>query len=176
MRAFFTALTLALGLALGTLPPASAADTEGFFDQTLGDLRDDLKTARAEGKAGVMLFFEQEECPFCYRMKTTVFNRPEVQAYFRAHFLMLPVDIRGDTPLTDFQGRTLPSKDFAFKVNRVRVTPVIAFYDLDGHPVAKYTGAPRDAAEFMLLGEYVVSGAYQNTDFTRYKHTRETTG
>jgi thioredoxin-related protein len=109
-------------------------------------------------------------------MKTTVFNRPEVQVYFRAHFLIIPVDIWGDTLLTDFQGRTLPSKDFAFKVNRVQATPVIAFYDLDGRQVTKYTGATRDAAEFMLLGEYVVSGAYKRIDFTRYKYSHEQNG
>jgi thioredoxin-related protein len=46
---------------------------------------------------------------------------------------------------------------------------VFAFFDLDGQLVARYTGATRDADEFMLLGRYVVDKAYQEMTFTKYK-------
>ena len=112
-----------------------------FFDQSLGDFTEELARAKAEGKQGVMLFFEMDDCPFCHRMKTTVLNQPEVQAYYRKHFLSFPVDVEGDVEITDFQGRTYTEKTFAEKVNRVRATPVFAFYDLNGRQVARYTGA-----------------------------------
>jgi len=73
--------------------------------------------------------------------------------------------------VTDFNGNPMTQKDFALKQFRVRATPVFAFFDLDGNLVARYTGATRDADEFMQLGRYVVDEAYKQTTFTRYKRT-----
>lgn len=143
-----------------------------FFDQTLGDFSEELQTARDEGKKGIMLFFEMDECPFCHRMKETVFNQPEVQDYFKEHFLLFPVDIEGDVMITDFEGNSIKQKDYAFGVHRVRATPVIMFFDLDGKPVARYTGATADVDEFMWLGQYVADGIYMDMPFTRYKRER----
>ena len=148
--------------------PAYAAET-AFFDETFGDFKEELTHAKEQGKAGVFIFFEMDECPFCYRMKTTVMNQQRVMDYFKKNFLLFPIDIEGDIEMTDFQGQTMRMKEFAFNQHRVRATPVLAFFDLQGKMVAKYTGATADADEFMLLGEYVVSGAYKNSNFTSYK-------
>jgi len=69
----------------------------------------------------------------------------------------------------------MPQKDFALKEYRVRATPVFAFFDLDGKLVARYTGATRDAREFMWLGEYVVDGRYRDLPFAKYKRERQDT-
>jgi thioredoxin-related protein len=161
-------LTLMLTLAVSATG-AELGDADAFFDQSFGDFSEELETARDEGKSGILLMFEMDECPYCHRMKTTVLNRPEVQSYFREHFLVFPVDVEGDLEVTDFTGNVTTQKALALKQFRVRATPVFAFFDLDGNMVARYTGATRDAAEFMQLGRYVVDGAYQETTFTRYK-------
>ena len=153
-------------------PEAPLDPGEYFFDQTFGDFSDELQTARDEGKDGILLMFEMDECPFCHRMKTRVLNRKAVQEYFKAHFLIFPVDIEGDVEVTDFDGTTTTQKDLALKRYRVRATPVFAFFDLDGNLVARYTGATRDANEFMLLGRYVVDGVYKDMTFTKYKRSR----
>jgi thioredoxin-related protein len=158
-----------LCLALLTLP-VHAADL-AFFDKSFGDFAEELNNAREQGKAGVFVFFEMDECPFCYRMKTTILNQPAVIEYFRKNFLTFPLDIEGTVEITDFQGKVTSMKDFAFKQHRVRATPVLAFFDLQGNLVAKYTGATTDANEFLLLGEFVVSGAYKDSNFTRYKRS-----
>ena len=49
---------------------------------------------------------------------------------------------------------------------------MIAFFDLDGRLVARYTGATRDAQEFLWLGEYVAEGAYREMPFARYKRMK----
>ena len=125
--------------------------------------------AREEGKKGIMLFFEMDECPFCHYMKTHVLNQPEVQAYFRDNFKLFSVDIEGDIEITDFNGDTMSQKDFAFKVNRVRATPVIAFYDLDGKQIFRYTGRTSGIEEFMLMGKFIAEGHYKDQRFTQYK-------
>lgn len=161
---------VSVGLLLAAVVVHAGRDpAQYFFDQSLGDFREELQTARDEGKSGVLIFFEMDECPFCHRMKTTVLNQPEVQDYYKAHFLIYPVDVEGDVEMVDFQGRTTTQKDFAFRDHRVRATPVFAFFDLDGKLVARYTGATKDAAEFLLLGEYVVNGIYKEMPFARYK-------
>jgi len=142
---------------------------EFFFQQTLGDFTEELELAREQGKQGILIMFEMDECPFCHRMKNTILNRKPVQDYFREHFLIFTVDIEGDVEIVDFDGRPTTEKDFAFRQNRVRATPVFAFFDLAGKRVARYTGATSSLEEFMQLGRYVVGGHYRNMSFTRYK-------
>ena len=169
---------LALGLLLWPLWAGAQAlvDADRFFDPFLGDLGEELAQAREEGKRGVLLFFEQEECPFCRRMRRDVLNRREVQDWFRRHFRIIAIDIEGDVEIVDFQGRPMREKDFAFRVHRVRATPVFLFYDLEGRPVVRYTGATSGIEEFLWLGQYVVEEKYRDMPFTRYKRMRRASG
>ncbi len=142
-----------------------------FFSETFGDFSEELEAAREQGKKAILIMFEMDECPFCHRMKDTVLNQPDVQDYFRENFLAFAIDIEGDIEISDFAGKTTTMKDFSFKQYRVRATPVFAFFDLDGNYIkrARFTGVTRDKQEFMLLGRYVVEGAYAEQSFTRYK-------
>ncbi len=145
-----------------------------FFNDSFGNFAEELETARDQGKKGVLIMFQQADCPFCHRMRTTVLNQARVQDYFRQHFLIFEVDIEGDVEVVDFSGRQTIEKDFAFKQHRVRATPVFAFFDLEGERVARYTGATTDVEEFMLLGQYVVDEIYRSMSFNRYKHEQQT--
>ncbi|MHB0974476.1 MAG: thioredoxin family protein [Thiobacillus sp.] len=139
-----------------------------FFQPKFGDFKAELQTAREQGKKGVFLFFEMDECPFCERMRSTILNQSDVQDAYRAQFLLYPIDVNGDTPMTDFQGRHTTEKAFAL-ANRVRATPTMLFIDLDGKVVTRYLGPTKDKAEFLLLGKYVADGVYATEPFTRYK-------
>ncbi len=171
-----TATRLLLMSVILWFEPLSAAESpstaERFFNQTFGDFTEELETAKEEGKKGILLMFEMDECPFCHRMKTTVLNRPEVQDFYKEHFKIFSVDIEGDVEVTDFSGETLPQKDLALRTYRVRATPVFAFFDLEGRLVARYTGATRNVDEFMQLGLYVTEGAYTRVSFPKYKRER----
>lgn len=50
---------------------------------------------------------------------------------------------------------------------------MFAFFDLEGQLVARYTGATRDAEEFMRLGHYVVDGHYKEMTFEQFKRERQ---
>ncbi len=143
-----------------------------FFDDTFGDFPEELARARAEGKQGIFIFFEMDECPFCHYMKRNVFSRPRVQAWYKEHFLNFAVDIEGDVEIVDFQGRPTTMKDFAFRQYRVRATPVLAFFDLDGKLIFRYTGRTAGADEFLWMGEYVAGGYDEKMSFTRFKRLR----
>lgn len=169
LRWLFALGLFVAGLAFAATPRDAQ---EYFFDQSLGDFREELATAREQGKQGIFIFFEMDECPFCHRMRETVLNQPDIQDYYKAHFLNFTVDIEGDITITDFHGDSVTEKDFAFREHRVRATPVLMFFDLDGKPIARHTGPTADAREFRWLGEYVVDGAYKTQSFTQYKRER----
>jgi len=143
-----------------------------FFNETWGNFQEELDNARAQGKQGVLIFFEMDECPFCHYMKENVLNRPEVQKYYREHFLNFPVDIEGDVEITNMKGELKKQKDFAFREFRVRATPVFVFFNLDGEPVHRHTGKTSGVEEFMWMGEYVAKGIYKDQSFTRYKREK----
>lgn len=152
--------------------PLVSAEELTFFDSTFGDYSEELELAKEEGKKGVFIFFEMDECPFCHRMKTSILNQPDVQAFYKKHFKLFQHDIEGDVEMTDFKGNVMTQKEFAFKKHRVRATPVMAFFDLSGERVVRYTGPTSSKEEFMLLGQYAVEGAYADMSFTRYKRDR----
>lgn len=166
-------LSVVLFLLWTTAQSAARNPAEYFFDQTFGDFREELATAKEDGKKGILIMFELDDCPFCHRMKQTVLNQSEVQDYYKEHFKIFTVDIEGPENITDFNGEAISEKDFAFKQFRVRATPVFGFFDLEGKMVARYTGATSSVEEFMWLGQYVADGEYQKTSFTRYKRDRK---
>ena len=139
-----------------------------FFQPGFGDLKADLQEARKQGKKGIFLFFEMDDCPWCERMKTTILNQSEVQDAYRALFLLYSIDVNGDTQMTDFQGRQTTEKAFAL-ANRVRATPTMLFIDLDGKVITRHTGPTKDKAEFLLLGKYVAEDVSATEPFTKYK-------
>ncbi|MCU7844005.1 MAG: thioredoxin family protein [Candidatus Thiodiazotropha sp. (ex Monitilora ramsayi)] len=173
MRRRLRWLPVLLMIVLGSTQAATRDPGEFFFDQGLGNFNEELEIARDEGKKGVLIMFEMDECPFCHRMKRRVLNQTVVQDYFKDHFLIYTVDIEGDVEIADFQGRTMKEKDFAFKVHKVRATPVFGFFDLDGKLMTRFTGATNDAREFLWLGEFVVNDHYKTTNFSRYKRQKK---
>ncbi|KAG1661933.1 hypothetical protein GQR58_021208 [Nymphon striatum] len=110
-----------------------------------------MEIAVEEGKKGILLMFEMDECPFCARMKKTVLNRGKVQDYYR---------------------EALSNNHEQF---RVRATPVFQFLDLKGKPIknGRLTGASKDADEFMMLGKYIIEGANEKMPFIRYKRKQK---
>ena len=158
-------------LSLGTCFAETRDAEKHFFDMKMGDFKHELATAKKEGKTGIVIMFEQEDCPFCFRMKNTILNRSEVQDYYRQHFLIFLLDIRGSLPMEDFTGTETTEKAFSVE-HRVYGTPVFDFFDLDGKLITRFPGTAKDADEFLLLGRCVVEGSCKTTSFNAYKRQR----
>jgi thioredoxin-related protein len=164
-------LLLACMLALGTstaLPADTRSPESHFFNPKFGDLKADLADARKAGKKAILLVFEQEGCPGCLYMHRNVLNRPEVQQFYREHFLTFGIDMHSAVPLKDFTGRDHTEKSYSQTVS-IRGTPTFAFYDLDGKEIVRMLGVIKEPSEFLLLGEFVASGAYQTRKFAEYR-------
>ena len=143
-----------------------------FFHQSFNNLDEEIDIAQEEGKKGLFIMFNDKDCPWCAKMKNTIMNQKSVQEYYRQHFRVLTIDARGNNLITNFDGKEIAEKDFAFKGHRVRATPVFIFFDLSGKPIMRYTGATRDVEEFQWLGEFITSGAYKTKKFTKYKREK----
>ena len=157
---------------VGTLMfPVHAAelrDAQSLFALNTGDLKAELADARSEGKRGLMLFFEQEGCPGCLHMKQKVFNRREVQSYYRQQFVSLALDIHGAVPVRDLAGRETTEKAYA-QALKIRATPTFVFVDATGKEVVRIVGPLETPEEFLLLGQFVATGQYKTRSFAEYK-------
>lgn len=143
-----------------------------FFDPSLGDLRADLVDARKAGKKAILLVFEQAGCPGCLYMHRNVLNRADVQQFYHQHFYNYAIDIHSAVSLRDFGGRDSTEQGYSRMIG-VKGTPTFAFYDLDGKEVVRMIGVIREPAEFLLLGEFVASGAYKGSRFADFSRKRK---
>ena len=157
---------------------AGAADTRdaaSFFNLNMGDLKTELAEARTDGKKALMVMFEQEGCPGCFYMKRNILNRKDVQDYYRANFANLTLDIWSSVPVRDFGDREQTEKAYA-QAAKIKGTPTFVFYDLQGHEVVRILGTIETADEFLLLGQFVATGAYKTRSFAQYKTDRPRKG
>ncbi|MDH5369299.1 MAG: thioredoxin family protein [Gammaproteobacteria bacterium] len=140
-----------------------------FFNETWGDFPEELQNAKEAGKKGILIFFEMDECPFCHYMKKNVLNQPKVQDFYRKHFLNFVIDIEGDVEIVNLKGKAVKQKDLAKKY-RVRATPVIAYFNLEGKLIYRHTGKTSGVDEFMWLGEFIANEVYKKKiRFSHYK-------
>ncbi|MFP4560635.1 MAG: thioredoxin family protein [Thiohalorhabdus sp.] len=165
-------LSMGLGalLALAAAPvQAERADPESFYDiPAFGDFQRNLQDAVDEGKKGMLLYFHQDECPFCQKMEEEVFTQPIVHDFFHKYFDVYKVNIKGDAEFVDVDGDSLSQGDFAVQ-NRARATPTLIVYDEDGEEAVRLISNP-STDEFLALGKFVVDGAYEEgEDFFNYK-------
>lgn len=142
-----------------------------FFQTFLGDLPAELEAAGKAGKKGLLIVYEMEGCPHCTWLHRMALREVSVQQYYRQHFAALKIDVRGSTSLAGFDKQNLTESAFAVQ-QKVRGTPTCVFYDLQGREVVRFTGAPRDKQEFMLLGEYVADGHFNRSGFPEYRRLK----
>jgi len=144
---------------------------EFFFTLTFGDLPEEMEVARGDGKLGMLLFFEAEDCPYCHHMLKNVFNQTDVQDWYQERFVSIAIDIHGDVEMQDFSGITLPSKVFSDQQG-VFLTPVMSFVDIEGEEIYRHLGMIGTPQEFLLLGEYIVDGHYKKMRYDDFSKAR----
>ena len=169
-ESILSALILAVAISLSAPHGAHAEnrDATAFFALNTGDLKAELADARSAGKKALLIMFEQERCPGCLYMKQNILSRGEVQDYYRRNFATLSLDIWGAVPLRDVAGREHTEKSFAQSA-KVKGTPTFVFYDITGREITRILGTIETPAEFLLLGEFVATGAYRTRSFSQYK-------
>jgi thioredoxin-related protein len=144
-----------------------------FFIQSFGDLPEELEAAKVEGKQGILLFFEAEDCKYCQAMLKGVLSDRKVQNFYRENFLSIAVDIHGDVEIRDFDGIILPSKVFASH-RQVFITPVLSFLDLEGREIYRHLGMVKTPQALLSIGDYIIGKHYLDTEYEVFAKRKET--
>lgn len=163
-------ITLALLFAFcGHADAMGSADA--FFAESFNNMQEELTISRDEKKI-LVIMYEQEGCPFCWKMRRDVLNRKNVQEHYAKSFRVVQMDIRGSLDTVDFTGKPMTQKEFSIQQN-VRLTPVFIYYDETGKELHRLIGF-YDWQEFLLAGDFVLTGAYKNEDFFLWLKKKKT--
>ena len=149
-------LTLALAVLLTALAlpaPMQAQEngglhTEDWFAVTFKDVREDLETARAQGKR-LALIVEQYGCVYCRKLHEEVLSDPEVRDYISQNYMVVQINMFGDEEITDLDGEALPEKEMIRRWGVV-FTPTVIFLPEE----ASGTGTVMDAAVQVMPGAF----------------------
>jgi thioredoxin-related protein len=110
-----------------------------WFKLSFLDLREDLAEARAAGKQGIALFISSARCSYCKAFIDTSLSDPILRDRMQESFDVIGLQIFDDRPLTDFQGRTYPVKEFVSR-QRADFSPTLIFYGNGGRTLLRIVG------------------------------------
>lgn len=159
-----------LALLVLALPLLGAAAQDPLFGRESRDLARDLAGANAARK-GLLVMFETADCPYCAEMRRKVFVRPSVLGFYRRHFADVAVRLDSGEALRDPLGADVPAAQLARRYG-LAGTPGFAFFDGQGRLIARHQGALAGPADFISLGRYVRSGAYETQSFAAWRRGR----
>ena len=137
-----------------------------WFKTSFMELGDDLLDAKRANKRGLMLYFGQENCPYCEALINVNFGQQDISEYTQRHFDLIEFDIWGSREVTDFQGNVHREHDFA-AIHKTNFTPSILFYDHEANLALKLRGY-YPPYKFRAALEYVADGHYRKETFRDY--------
>lgn len=150
---------------------------DGFFACAPDGLPGALaRAADIPSAAGVLLFFETDECPFCRRMKQGLLTRQTVVDYYRERFVVMPVNLESETVFTGRDGSKTTQAAFAREQMRVYRTPTLVFLDAGGEELFRHAGIIVDPGVFLGLADYVAEGHHERVGFREYLAVRAASG
>ena len=139
-----------------------------WFLESFLELADDLAGASANNKRFVVIW-ELRGCPYCKQTHLVNFAKPEIEAFIRAHFEILQLNIVGSREVTDFDGTKLPEKELAGKYG-VRFTPTLQFFAESASQLAQRRPREREVArvqgyqqpaQFLATFRFVAERGYE---------------
>lgn len=179
MRLFLAVTVLLAGItgALASEVGDDGLHKQTWFATTFRDIKEDMATARAEGKR-LALIFEQRGCIYCRQVHEQVLTDPDVRDFIKANYMVVQYNLYGDEEVTDLDGEALTEKTAARKW-RVTFTPTIFFMpeeadgkkDVGASTVAVMPGAFMKGT-FLDMFQWVHKKGYETDEgFQRY-HAR----
>jgi thioredoxin-related protein len=124
----WAAAILACGLGL----PARAA--EPVEVPLARDLRAESRPAERR-KVPVLILFASPGCHFCHRVRAEYLEPMLRDPAYRDKVVIREIEVGGDQPLLDFDGRETTHGVFAAQ-QKVRMVPTVKFFDARGRQVA----------------------------------------
>jgi thioredoxin-related protein len=130
-------LLLAL-LVLSSPAHAQTHEVPDWFAESFLEFPQDVKEAARDGRR-LMLYFWQDGCPACRRMKQTTLADRALIDETRARFVPLALNVFGEREVQWIDGRAMREKELARELG-VRGTPTLLFLDEQGAIVLRRVG------------------------------------
>ena len=139
MRAFAKHALLS-ALLLAPVPgfAAEGSALPSWFTETFLDIREDVVDSARERKR-LMLFFEQDGCPYCKQLVQVNFSQKAIADKARTRLTSIALNIWGDREVIWTDGRKFSEKQFAAFL-KIQFTPTLVFFDEQGKVVARING------------------------------------
>ena len=140
-----------------------AQEHPSWFAQSLLILPEEIADAALQGKR-VVLYFEQDGCPYCKRMVEVNFREPKISGRMQQRFVPIALNIWGDRELTAPDGKVMSEKQLAASL-KVQFTPTLVFFDEKGgvalringyYPPERFLAALEQAARPGPIAEHAV--------------------
>ena len=146
-----------------------------WFLESFLELGDDLEGAAKAGKRFAIMW-ELRGCPYCRETHLVNFARPDIEAFVKANFEVLQLNIVGSRKVKDFDGSEISEKALAAKYG-VRFTPTFQFFPESPDGLAKLAPEKREVArapgylrpdDFLALFRFVREKGYETKSFRDY--------
>ena len=132
-------ILIALALACAALAAhAQTSEVPDWFTESFLEFPQDVRDAAADGKR-LMLYFWQDGCPACKKMKETTLADRALIDETRRHFVAVALNVFGEREVQWTDGRTLREKELARALS-IRGTPTLLFLDERGGVALRRVG------------------------------------
>jgi len=137
-----------------------------WFKQSFLELPDDINDAVKSGKKGIIVYFGQKHCAYCQALIDKDFGQPDIEAYTRKNFDVIPINIWGSNEVTTPDGQIMTEREYAIREN-ANFTPSLIFYDAQGQQALMLRGF-YPPYKFRAAMEYVERGYYKEESYRNY--------
>ena len=125
----------------------------------------DIAEAKANNKR-VMLFFTQDNCPYCNALVERNLAQKEIEQRMRERFEVIAINMWGDREIMGLDGTKHTEKSFAASL-KVQFTPTLLFFDETGKTILRLNGY-LPPARFKTALEYVAQGREKEISYRDY--------
>lgn len=137
-----------------------------WFKLSLGNLNDDLSTAKQSGKKGIITYFGQKRCAYCEQFFETSLSDTDIKNYLQKHYELIAFDIWGIDDVIDTDGKKYSERELSIHY-KANFTPSLVFYDAEGTPVFRLRGF-YPPYKFRAALQYVAEEFYKKETFSEY--------
>lgn len=143
-----------------------ALELPDWFKLSFLELKTDIQEAKEQNKKGIIIYFGQKYCAYCKAHLERNWGQEDIVHYTQKNFDVIAINIKGQRPVVDIDGKTYTEKSFAVH-KKTNFTPSIVFYNTKGKEVLRLRGY-RPPYQFRAALEYIADGHYKRETFANY--------
>ncbi len=131
-----------------------------WFKLSFLELKNDIADLKENNKRGLIVYFGQKDCAYCKAHLEHNWQDPFIVAYTRKHFDVVAIDVIGQRPVADVNGKIYRTEKQFSTANKTNFTPTLIFYDTDGKEILRLSGY-HPPYQFVAVLEYVADSHFK---------------